>query len=144
VQVTEEQDAVPARPGARRRGPGESEAEVLAVLHRVPGPFTAGWVHEQIAAALAYTTVVTILTRLEAKHAVCASGVAARSGGRRRWTKRALPPGGCTACWPARATAHAVLARFVADLSPDDEQALRRRLRTGPHPCPEPGSASDD
>lgn len=143
MQVDGKQDAMPARPGARRRRPGELEAGVLAVLQRVPGPVTAGWVREQLDAALAYTTVVTILTRLQAKQAVARS----RCGRSFRWTATVDE-----ACRAARrmhrmleSDRHAVLARFVADLSPDDEQALRRRLdRTGPHLGPDPVSTPED
>jgi predicted transcriptional regulator len=133
VQVDEEQDAVPACPGARRRRPGELEGEVLALLHWASGSVTAGWVHERLDAALAYTAVVTILTRLQAKHAVARI----RCGRSFRWTAT-VDEGGLASRRMRRmldgeSDRHAVLTRFVAELSPDDEQALRRRLeRTGP------------
>ncbi|EFG64877.1 BlaI/MecI/CopY family transcriptional regulator, partial [Streptomyces sp. SPB074] len=58
------------RNGGRRRGQGELEARVLAVLHSAPGPVPAGWVREHVGGELAYTTVMTILTRLRSKDAV--------------------------------------------------------------------------
>ncbi|WP_234010963.1 BlaI/MecI/CopY family transcriptional regulator, partial [Streptomyces sp. SPB78] len=79
------------RNGGRRRGQGELEARVLAVLHSAPGPVPAGWVREHVGGELAYTTVMTILTRLRSKDAVtrelfcslpsCRSAVAGRRRG---------------------------------------------------------------
>jgi hypothetical protein len=48
-------------------GPGEPAAGVPAALVGAPGPVTAGWVREQLAPALACTTVVTTLTRMYGK-----------------------------------------------------------------------------
>ncbi|MGW4024898.1 BlaI/MecI/CopY family transcriptional regulator, partial [Streptomyces sp. NPDC005009] len=58
------------REGSRRRGQGELEALVLAALREADGPATAGWVQERLGGGLAYTTVITILTRLLAKGVV--------------------------------------------------------------------------
>lgn len=117
---------------------------MLAVLHWAPGSVTAGWVHEQLDAALAYTTVVTILTRLQAKHAVARS----RCGRSFRWTATADEAGLAARrmhrMLDGESDRRAVLTRFVAELSPDDEQALRRRLeRTGPRLGPAPGSTPE-
>ena len=82
------------RPGARpprRRGQGELEAQVLSVLHTAPGPVSAAWVQERLDGNLAYTTVVTILSRLLAKEPSPASGRAAPSPGSRPPTLRASP-----------------------------------------------------
>ena len=54
----------------RRRGQGELEALVLAALREARGPASAAWVQERLGGDLAYTTVITILTRLLAKGAV--------------------------------------------------------------------------
>ena len=70
------------RAAPRRRGQGELETQVLAALRAAPGPATAGWVRERIGGDLAYTTVVTILTRLHVKGAVARE----RSGRSFQWT----------------------------------------------------------
>ena len=53
-----------------RRAPGELEADVLAALWRANEPLTPGEVREHLGSTLAYTTVMTILTRLYEKGSV--------------------------------------------------------------------------
>lgn len=103
---------------------------MLAALGSAPGPVTAGWVREQIDSSLAYTTVVTTLARLHGKQAV----VRRRDG--RSYVWRAV----CDAAGLAARRMHqildqesdrgAVLSRFIAELSPDDERLLRLGLDT--------------
>ncbi len=91
-------------------------------------PLSPGEVRERIGGDLAYTTVVTILSRLHAK------GLLSRyKDGRvhlyaRSPTSRGSPPGG----WPGfsmrRPTARRCLARFVSALSDRDEELLRKML----------------
>ena len=50
-----------------RRAAGELEAGVLAVLQAAGRPLPPGEVRERVGGGLAYTTVVTILSRLHAK-----------------------------------------------------------------------------
>ncbi|MEU4113023.1 BlaI/MecI/CopY family transcriptional regulator [Kitasatospora sp. NPDC028055] len=112
----------------RRRGQGELEAQVLAVLQRAPGPATAGWVQERIDGDLAYTTVMTILSRLHAKKAVSRS----RSGRSYLWQASA-DAAGLAALRMRRmldgeADRDAVLASFVTALLPHDEELLRALL----------------
>ena len=145
MQVTREQNAMPARPGARRRRPGELEAEVLAALQGASGPVTAGWVRDHFNRGLAYTTVVTILTRLQAKQAVARF----RSGRSFRWTATADRTGLAARRMrrelEGESDRRAVLACFLAELPPDDEEVLRRRLkRTGPIRGPTCGSLPED
>ncbi|MBM9504333.1 BlaI/MecI/CopY family transcriptional regulator [Actinacidiphila acididurans] len=59
------------RQEARRRGRGEPEGDVLAALRAAGGPVTAAVVQQSVTGA-AYTTVLTILTRL------CDKGLVAR------------------------------------------------------------------
>src|SRR5690349_4345022 len=66
--MSEDQDT--PSPRARRRGQGELEVQVLGALRTAPGPVTAAWVQERLDGGLAYTTVMTILSRLHAKGAV--------------------------------------------------------------------------
>jgi predicted transcriptional regulator len=116
------------RSAAARRGAGELEAEVLGVLQDAGSPLSPGEVRDRVGAALAYTTVVTILSRLRAK------GVLERhkSGRAYRYAPVADSPG-LAARRMARvldgeADREAVLARFVSTLSDRDEQLLRRVL----------------
>lgn len=113
---------------ARRRGQGELEALVLTVLRHSPGPATAAWVQQHLGGDLAYTTVVTILTRLHAKRAVARS----RSGRSYLWTPTA-DEAGLAALRMRRVLdgerdRGAVLSRFVSALSTEDERLLRTLL----------------
>ncbi|MGW4384723.1 BlaI/MecI/CopY family transcriptional regulator [Kitasatospora sp. NPDC004531] len=121
--------------GRRRRGQGELATEVLTVLHRAPGPVTASWVQEQLGGELAYTTVMTILSRLLVKQAVSRSRV-----GRAYVWSAAADAAGLTARRMRRLLdtepdRDAVLASFVTALTPQDEQLLRSLLNaTEPPP----------
>ncbi|MEU9042228.1 MULTISPECIES: BlaI/MecI/CopY family transcriptional regulator [unclassified Kitasatospora] len=113
---------------ARRRGQGELEAQVLAVLQQAPGPASAGWVQERLEGDLAYTTVMTILSRLHAKNAVSRS----RSGRSYLWLASS-DAAGLAALRMRRmldgeADRDAVLASFVTALLPHDEELLRALL----------------
>ncbi|MET9405029.1 BlaI/MecI/CopY family transcriptional regulator [Streptomyces sp. NPDC002935] len=127
---------------SRRRGQGELEVQVLAALRESAVPVTAAWVQERLGGDLAYTTVVTILTRLLAKDAVARE----RRGRSFAWTPTA-DVAGLAALKMRRlldgeGDREAVLASFVTALSPDDEQVLRALLEAA-HPA-EPTAAHDD
>lgn len=111
-----------------RRGSGELEAAVLAALQRADAALTPGQVKDLIGGDLAYTTVVTILSRLHGK------GVLARhkAGRAYRYAPVSDQPG-LAARRMARVLDEendraAVLARFVSSLSESDEDLLRRML----------------
>ena len=113
---------------AGRRAAGELEATVLAVLQGAGAPLSPGEVRERIGGPLAYTTVVTILSRLHAKgvlerhkagRAYLYSPVADEPGLAARRMARVLD---------GEADREAVLARFVSALSDSDEELLRRML----------------
>ncbi len=119
------------RPGARgkgRRAAGELEAGVLAALWASDRPLTAAEVNGQLPGELAYTTVLTILSRLHDK------GMLTR---RRAGRGHAYAPVEDQATHtadqmrtlldrgPDRA---AVLSRFVSELSAQDEELLLRLL----------------
>jgi predicted transcriptional regulator len=119
----------------RGRGRGALEREVLASLAAAGSPLTAGEVLADLGGGLAYTTVMTTLARLHAKGALTREldGRAYRyapTGGPEavdasltaRGMRRLLDAG------PDRAR---VLARFVADLTPADEQLLTDLLTDG-------------
>ncbi|HWG00434.1 MAG TPA: BlaI/MecI/CopY family transcriptional regulator [Trebonia sp.] len=119
-----------------RRAAGELEAAVLAALHDARDPLSPAEVRERIGGDLAYTTVVTILSRLHAK------GVLSRrkDGRAYRYAPVADQPGLAARRMarvldgePDRA---AVLARFVSGLSGKDEELLRRMLGDTPLAAP--------
>ncbi|MFC8506745.1 BlaI/MecI/CopY family transcriptional regulator [Streptomyces sp. NPDC057411] len=112
----------------RRRGQGELEALVLAAMRAAHGPVTAGQVQERLGGDLAYTTVITILTRLHAKGAVTRR----RAGRSFEWTAVA-DEAGLAALRMRRvldgeSDREAVLARFVTGLSSQEEQLVRELL----------------
>lgn len=115
-----------------RRGQGELEALVLSALREADGPATAGWVQERLGGGLAYTTVITILTRLLAKGAVTRE-----RGGRSFAWLPASDEAGLAAhrmhrVLDAERDRGAVLASFVTGLGPDDERLLRALLDRAP------------
>ena len=111
-----------------RRAAGELEAAVLAVLQDAGSALSPGEVRERIGGSLAYTTVVTILSRLHAK------GVLERhKAGRAFLYAPVADEPGLAARRMARvldgeADREAVLARFVSGLSDRDEELLRQML----------------
>ncbi|MGX2997126.1 BlaI/MecI/CopY family transcriptional regulator [Streptomyces sp. JNUCC 64] len=115
-------------PRSRRRAQGELEALVLAALRSAPGPVNAGWVRDRLEQDLAYTTVITILTRLHTKGAASRE----RAGRSFVWTSGAdeadLAALRMRRVLDAEADRGAVLARFVTSLEEDDEQTLRALL----------------
>jgi predicted transcriptional regulator len=117
-----------------RRGQGELEAQVLSALRAAESPATAGWVQERLGGDLAYTTVITILTRLLDKGAVTRE----REGRSFAWTA-ASDEAGLAArrmrkVLDGERDREAVLASFVTSLEPNDERLLRELLG---HPDPE-------
>jgi predicted transcriptional regulator len=112
-----------------RRGPGELETEVLAALWSADRPATAADVQQSVDAELAYTTVVTILTRLHDKGAVT------REKRGRSFAYAPVEDEAWLAAQRMRKLLDAhpdrarVLARFVSNLSTADEQTLRALLR---------------
>ncbi|MCB5908631.1 BlaI/MecI/CopY family transcriptional regulator [Streptomyces pinistramenti] len=130
----------PGQERARRRGQGELEAQVLAALHRAAGPVSAAWVQERLGGDLAYTTVMTILSRLHAKKAVTRE----RSGRAYLWTP-AADEAGLAALRMRRVLdgepdRDAVLTSFVSALSAHDEQVLRDLLGGAADGPPEDGT----
>ncbi|AQW55549.1 BlaI/MecI/CopY family transcriptional regulator [Streptomyces violaceusniger] len=111
-----------------RRPAGELEAAVMAALWAVDAPLTPARVQRELGVGLARTTVTTILSRLHDKGFV---GRERQGRGYAYFAVQDAP--GLTARRMhgelARDTDRAtVLARFVAQLSADDEQVLRRLL----------------
>jgi predicted transcriptional regulator len=111
-----------------RRAAGELEAAALAVLQASGSALTPGQVLDRLGGGLAYTTVVTILSRLHAKGVL----TRLRSGRAYSYAPVADEPGLAArrmrGVLDAEADREAVLARFVSELSPADEELLRRML----------------
>ena len=114
-----------------RRPAGELEASVMAALWAAGTPRTPGQVQLGLGGDLARTTVTTILTRLHDK------GVVDR---RRQGRGYAYFPVQDAQGLTARrmhteldrdSDRETVLARFVAQLGPDDERILRDLLEPG-------------
>jgi predicted transcriptional regulator len=125
------------KPAGGRRGRGDLEAEILAVLTAADHPLTPREVVDRLDQALAYTTVMTVLVRLYDKGAVSRvrTGRAyAYSFLRDEAARRAVQMRRLMGEDPERAR---VLARFVDELSPEDEQLLLRLLRQTEDPLEE-------
>jgi predicted transcriptional regulator len=114
-----------------RRAAGELEAAVLAVLQAAGSPLSPAEVRDRLDGDLAYTTVVTILSRLHGK------GVLDRRKAGRAflYAPVADEPGlaarRMTQMLDAEPDRETVLARFVSGLSGKDEELLRRMLGDG-------------
>ena len=126
-----ERSGPPGEDAAGRRAAGELEAAVLAVLQAAGSPMSPGEVRDRLGGDLAYTTVVTILSRLHGKgvldrhkagRAFLYAPVADEPGLAARRMAQVLD---------AEADREAVLARFVSGLSGRDEELLRRMLGEG-------------
>lgn len=119
--------------GGRRRG--ALEQEVLGCLAAAGRPLTVAEVNAELGDGLAYTTVLTALSRLHAKGALHRAPC-----GRAFAYSLASDPTTVQASVTARRMARLldsgqdradVLARFVADLSPADERLLTEVLTSG-------------
>ncbi|MEU3372727.1 BlaI/MecI/CopY family transcriptional regulator [Streptomyces sp. NPDC006660] len=114
---------------AGRRAPGELENEVLAALWAAGAPATAGTVREQVAGDPAYTTVLTILSRLHDK------GLVTRERAGRGYLYSPVrdeaghAAAGMRALLERGSDRAAVLARFVSELGTEDEEILEQLLR---------------
>jgi predicted transcriptional regulator len=127
----------PGHPSAEypepRRPAGSLEAEVLAVLRAAGTALTPGQVRERLNARqrgeLAYSTVVTIMSRLHAK------GLLARERAGRGFAYTPVDDASLAAGQMNRALDgadhDAVLTRFVSGLSGRDARLLRHLLDAG-------------
>jgi predicted transcriptional regulator len=117
---------------APRRPAGRLEQDVLNCLAAADGPLTPREVRTRLGRDLAYTTVMTILSRLHAK------GVLTRRlAGRGFVYELPIPLDDVPASVQARRMRQildsgkdraGVLARFVTDLTAEDEEVLFRLL----------------
>lgn len=105
---------------------------MLGVLHAAGSALTPGEVRDRLGGGLAYSTVVTIMSRLHGK------GVLSRvkTGRAYAYVPVADEPGLAArrmrGVLEAEGDREAVLARFVSGLTSTDEDMLRRMLGTPP------------
>lgn len=113
-----------------RRPPGMLEDEVLAVLWALGRPATPAEVQLELGDRLAYTTVMSTLTRLHRKGLVTREPTArggymyAPAMDEANHTARAM-----TELLDRRRDRAGALTRFVSSLPPEDEALLQRLLR---------------
>ena len=120
---------------------GALEQQVLACLAAADRPLTVGEVQADVGGGLAYTTVMTTLTRLHDKGALTRE-LSGRAYAYRLTGDRAEVGASVTAhrmrrLLDAGEDRAGVLARFVATLSPSDERLLADLLAEG-HPREDP------
>ena len=115
-----------------KRARGEREAEILDILLAAAGPLTAWDVSRRLSDGPAYTTVVTVMSRMVDKglltrakqgRAFAYAPVADLHGLTARRMRRELD---------ADTDRQAVLSHFVSALSDEDEQLLRGLLGEQP------------
>ncbi|MEU6141856.1 BlaI/MecI/CopY family transcriptional regulator [Streptomyces sp. NPDC047081] len=115
-------------PRPQRRAQGELETQVLGALRKADVPVTAAWVQERLGGGLAYTTVMTVLSRLLDKQAVTRK----RAGRSFVWSAAADEAGLAALkmhkVLDRERDRRAVLARFITALPEGDEQLLRDLL----------------
>jgi predicted transcriptional regulator len=111
-----------------RRAFGELEGEVLAILWAATSPMTPAEIHQALGGDLAYTTVATILTRLNDK------GLVEREPSGRTHVYRPtagevdVATTGFRSILTRSHDRRALLQGFVQSLSPDDETLLQTLL----------------
>jgi predicted transcriptional regulator len=113
---------------SERRAAGALEAEVMTVLQRAGQPLNAAEVQSLLTKDLAYTTVVTILSRMHGKGLL----TRAKEGRAYRYAPVSDEPGLVARrmhrTMVGETDREAVLARFVDSLSDQDERLLRELL----------------
>ncbi len=112
-----------------RRAPGELEADVLATLWRADGALSPGKVREALGSDLAYTTVMTILTRLHDKGSVTRRRVGRAFVYTPAFAQADLAASQMRELLDSGDDRAEVLARFVGSLTTDDELTLATLLR---------------
>ncbi len=112
-----------------RRARGALEAEVLAALWAARTPLTAGELQTRLGDNLAYSTVVTILSRLHAKGALSREPVGKAYAYRPVADEPGMAARKMRKVLDGEENRQQVLARFVSDLSGEDERLLLALLQ---------------
>ena len=107
---------------------GSLESEILAALWAADGPLSPGEVHETAGTDLAYTTVMTILTRLWKKGIVDRERAGRAYVYTPRITEADLAANRMHEQLARAGDREAALSRFVGALSRRDEKILRKLL----------------
>lgn len=111
-----------------RRTKGSLEREVRAVLTAASRPLTPGQVRDALGGDLAYTTVLTVLTRLFEKGEVARETLGRGYAYTAPYDSAELAARRMALMLDDEADRQAVLTRFVHGLQPDDEHLLRGLL----------------
>jgi predicted transcriptional regulator len=115
---------------SKRRPRGDLEHQILATLAAADAPMTAAEVREALDPALAYNTVLTVITRLHDK------GEVTRESAGRAYAYRAVTDRAAVTAWRMQRLLDgdddraAVLARFHDTLSPADVALLAELIST--------------
>ncbi len=123
--------ATTSHPAEGRHAPGWLENEVLAALWAARGPMTPAMVQEALPRDLAYTTVMTVLHRLHTK------GLVNRQRSGRAFAYQPVIDAAELAARHMRSALDrgqdraAVLQRFIAGLSTEDERVLHDLIGGG-------------
>ena len=129
-------------PEGRARPRGALEQEVLACLAAADGPLTPGDVLAELGGGLAYTTVMTTLSRLHAKGAIsrqpAGRGYVYGLRGGQADAQDSMTARRMLKLLESGRDRAGVLSRFVADLNPEDEQLLGDLLAEGRPPPVDP------
>lgn len=116
--------------GGRPRG--ALEQDVLACLAAAGRPMTPAQVQAELGGELAYTTVMTTLTRLHAKDVLhrepAGRGFAYELRGTLGDVPASMSANRMRRILEQGDDRASILARFVSDLSPEDEEVLLRLL----------------
>lgn len=118
----------PERGRRLRRERGELANQVVAALGAAAGPLTPAAVLAELGGDLAYTTVMTTLTRLHEKGAVTRQRVG-RAFAYAPADTAALTARRMRDVLDSGADREVVLARFLGELGPDEVPVLARLLR---------------
>jgi predicted transcriptional regulator len=125
---------------ARGRPRGTLEREVLACLAAAGRPLSPAEVRAGLGDRLAYTTVMTTLSRLHAKGAVsrqpAGRGYAYELRGDPAQAQASMTAHRMLRLLETGSDRAGVLSRFVADLSQEDERLLSDLLAEGGRPDP--------
>jgi predicted transcriptional regulator len=114
-----------------RRARGARESEVLAALWASETPMTPEEVRQVVGDELAYTTVLTILVRLQEKGAVTRAPRGRGFAYAPILDDADLVARRMRSLLDAEVDRDGVLSRFASSLEPDDAEALRAALRKG-------------
>ena len=113
-----------------RRPDGALETDVLRVLWAADGPLLPGEINERLNAGYAYTSVATILTRLQAKGLVVRNRVGRAYAYEAAVDEAGLAVRRISELLDSSSDRAKVLSRFIDGLSPREATSIRAILDT--------------